>query len=79
MRSLSSSKQEVMPVEPSGGCETIHLYSDASAGGFACEAPPSVRAVEHPTRADGERSEHCTRSERLVRSDLFAAAAQREL
>ena len=79
MRSLSSSKQEVMSMEPSGVCETIHWYSDVSTAGFVCEAPPSVRAVEHPTRADGERSEHCTRSEHLVRSDLFAAAAQHEL
>jgi len=79
MRSLSSSKQEVMPVEPSGRCETIHWDSHVSAAGFVCESPSSVRAVEHPTRADGERSEHCTCIGHLVRSDLFVAAAQHEL
>ena len=38
MQSPFSSKQEVMPMEPSGQCEMIHWYSDASSGGFVCEA-----------------------------------------
>jgi len=38
MRSSSSNKQEGMPMEPSGQCEMIQRYSDASSGGFVCEA-----------------------------------------
>jgi hypothetical protein len=50
MQLLSSSKQELIPMESSGGCETIHWRSDASAGGFVCETPSSAQRFQERLR-----------------------------